>query len=288
MADNKVNFLRGTSAEYEAKTKDNDTFYYTTDDGKLYLGETEITSIEIDDTSTTATDKTWSAKKISDSIPTELPANGGNSDTVNGKTVQLAFFRGISGLNEAGISVSATDTADAIWKAIPAGSVFVTETQVLTDASWNFPAETFQQTTDNTSHHSILIIKLSNNRPAGIYLYPKEVGKIYYAYVDTNGSFSGIWKVVGEGCNAGLVNSRHSGRIATKKADGNYWSETAENINDAFIQWDGKKYFVLRTVGGNKTMVDNAATLETHPASDFVLKTDYDALVARVAALESK
>ena len=87
MADNKVNFLRGTSAEYEAKTKDNDTFYYTTDTKKLYLGETEITGIEIDDTSTTATDKTWSAKKINDSIPTSLPANGGNAATVNGHSV---------------------------------------------------------------------------------------------------------------------------------------------------------------------------------------------------------
>ena len=68
MANNKVNFLRGTSAEYETKTKDNDTFYYTTDTKKLYLGETEITGIEIDDTSTTATDKTWSAKKISEHV----------------------------------------------------------------------------------------------------------------------------------------------------------------------------------------------------------------------------
>ena len=51
MADNKVNFLRGTSSEYEAATKDNDTFYYTTDDGKLYLGNKEITggNITVDD-----------------------------------------------------------------------------------------------------------------------------------------------------------------------------------------------------------------------------------------------
>ena len=49
---NKVNFLRGTSAEYEAATKDNDTFYYTTDNGKLYLGDKEITgeNITVDDT----------------------------------------------------------------------------------------------------------------------------------------------------------------------------------------------------------------------------------------------
>lgn len=63
---NKVNFLRGTSTEYATSTKDNDTFYYTTDDEKLYLGNKEITGIEVDDTSTTATDKTWSAKKISE------------------------------------------------------------------------------------------------------------------------------------------------------------------------------------------------------------------------------
>ena len=80
---NKVNFLRGTSTEYATSTKDNDTFYYTTDDEKLYLGGTEITGSEIDDTTTTATDKTWSAKKINDSIPTELPANGGNADTID-------------------------------------------------------------------------------------------------------------------------------------------------------------------------------------------------------------
>ena len=81
---NKVNFLRGTSTEYATSTKNNDTFYYTTDDEKLYLGNKEITGIEIDDTSTSETDKTWSAKKINDSIPTELPANGGNADTIDG------------------------------------------------------------------------------------------------------------------------------------------------------------------------------------------------------------
>lgn len=50
--DNKVKFLRGTATEYEASTKDNDTFYYTTDDEKLYLGNKEITGggVTIDDT----------------------------------------------------------------------------------------------------------------------------------------------------------------------------------------------------------------------------------------------
>lgn len=45
MADNKVKFLRGTAAEYEASTKDNDVFYYITDTQKLYLGANEVTGV---------------------------------------------------------------------------------------------------------------------------------------------------------------------------------------------------------------------------------------------------
>ena len=132
--DNKVNFLRGTSAEYEVSTKDNDTFYYTTDTKKLYLGENEVgngidpkviqahidnqtihakvwrgtqeeyNAIEpkeddtvyiikdsdntladklIDDTSTTATDKTWSAKKINENdevARTAINTHAGNDE----------------------------------------------------------------------------------------------------------------------------------------------------------------------------------------------------------------
>lgn len=171
----------------------------------------------------TAEDKAaWNGKAEFSDIPTTLPANGGNADTVNGKTVQLAFFRGISGLNKAGIEIASTDTADAIWKAIPTDSVFATETQFLTDASWNFPA--------GTNQHSVLIMKLSNNRLLGMYLYPKSGGYVYFANVDGNGSYAGNWRKI---CDGG-----------------------------------------------------DAATLAAHPASDFVLKSDFDALAERVAALE--
>lgn len=48
--------------------------------------------VSIDDTSTTDTNKTWSAKKISESIPTSLPANGGNAATVGGKTIDSFIY----------------------------------------------------------------------------------------------------------------------------------------------------------------------------------------------------
>ena len=52
MANNKVKFLRGTSNEYAVAEKDNDAIYFTTDDGKLYIGNKEISgdgSLIIDD-----------------------------------------------------------------------------------------------------------------------------------------------------------------------------------------------------------------------------------------------
>lgn len=39
---NKVKFLRGTSGEYAVAEKDSDTIYFTTDDGKLYIGDKEV------------------------------------------------------------------------------------------------------------------------------------------------------------------------------------------------------------------------------------------------------
>ena len=52
MANNKVKFLRGTSGEYTVAEKDSDTIYFTTDDGKLYIGDKEVSGsdIIIDDT----------------------------------------------------------------------------------------------------------------------------------------------------------------------------------------------------------------------------------------------
>ena len=39
---NKVKFLRGTSNEYAVAEKDSDTIYFTTDDGRLYIGDKEV------------------------------------------------------------------------------------------------------------------------------------------------------------------------------------------------------------------------------------------------------
>ena len=81
MADNKVNFLRGTSAEYESKTKDNDTFYYTIDDEKLYLCDKEITSrgITIDNALSDTSENPVQNKVITDALKNK--ANNSHTHT---------------------------------------------------------------------------------------------------------------------------------------------------------------------------------------------------------------
>lgn len=83
MADNKVKFLRGTSAEYESSIKDNDIFYYTTDTEKLYLGNKEITggSVTIDDTLSDTSENPVQNKVVKQAIDNKADKTVATTDT---------------------------------------------------------------------------------------------------------------------------------------------------------------------------------------------------------------
>ena len=89
--------------------------------------------------------------------------------------------------------------------------------------------------------------------------------------------------------NANTVNGRHAYRIPTLDANANLYDANAENINDAYLQWDGTRYFKLRTFGGNLTAVDyatNAGNADTvddihiHCVNDGVSGTSWFAVFA--------
>ena len=97
MADNKIKFLRGTSNEYAAVEKDNDTIYFTTDDGKLYIGDKEVSGESIKALNShindnvkhiTSTERTnWNAAKThadSAHAPSNAQANVIETIKVNG------------------------------------------------------------------------------------------------------------------------------------------------------------------------------------------------------------
>lgn len=157
----------------------------------------------------TAAEKTsWNGKAELSDIPTELPANGGNADTLEGK--------------------NSTDFVQNYKSYISEGSI----KDFLLTANSGYAFVSPDVTDMPIDNHSWWFLRIE--RPEGSHI-------VAYA--------------------AGIGNSSEY-RIIYNATSGN-WSS----------------WFNIADFG-------NAATLGTRPASDFVLKTDYDALAARVAALE--
>ncbi len=100
---------------------------------------------------------------------------------------------------------SLTDTANNIWRAIPENSIFMKEVESLTDASWAFPS--------GSALHTLIIAKVSAVRPAGIYLFPKVSGNIYYALINNDANFVSTWYAINDGGNANTA--QKAGTLAT-------------------------------------------------------------------------
>ena len=127
-------------------------------------------------------------------IPTSLPANGGNAATVNGKKINWNIYS-----NPTQFGKALTDTANDIWLALPSSSVLVVSVTVLSSDTWNFP--------DKTSYHTLVMIKYNGSRTGGIFLYPKDSGKTYCAYLTSNNQFNPVWYNIADGGNADTVNN---------------------------------------------------------------------------------
>lgn len=90
---NKVKFLRGTSGEYAVAEKDSDTIYFTTDDGKLYIGDKEVSGsdITIDDTLSNTSENAVQNKVIKSYVDNSLAniqtALSGKVDKEEGKSL---------------------------------------------------------------------------------------------------------------------------------------------------------------------------------------------------------
>ena len=83
---NKVKFLRGTSNEYTVAEKDNDTIYFTTDDGKLYIGDKEVSgdgSITIDNTLSDTSENPVQNKVIKQAIDNKADKSLYGDTTIN-------------------------------------------------------------------------------------------------------------------------------------------------------------------------------------------------------------
>lgn len=206
MADNKVKFLRGSSNEYKSTVKDNDTFYYTTDDEKLYIGDKEITGggVTVDDALSDTSEHPVQNKVITNAlnnkadlsdIPTSLPANGGNADTVG--------------------NISATNLVRTLG--------VISDTDFLNNAA--FYEYSYEASINATTASAIglpakfYIIKgfqfVNNGKYAVQIAYPRNhTGQAMLRYA--NGVCWTLWKGLGDGCDADTVDGKHANEFFPK------------------------------------------------------------------------
>ena len=157
-------------------------------------------------------------------VLTATTFSGNLSGNVNGKNINWNIYSDPTQFGKA-----VTDTATDIWTSLPSQSMFIIETKLLTDSSWNFPSD------ENATLHTLVMMKDTSARPAGIYLYPKTSGNIYYALVDNDGNFVSTWYKINDGGNADTVDTNAVNPGTAKwyyptLVDSNNSSATAETI----------------------------------------------------------
>ena len=208
---------------------------------------------------TAAEKSAWNGKAEVSDIPTSLPANGGNADTVGGYTADGLYHSRAVATNadecvKNGNYMTAPDCLN-----IPIDAYGLISTEVSVDGTW------------------IL------QRYTAISYTP-----YCYARSQTNGGAWTDWKRVGDGGNAAAL--RTSGEDGTPYGDSYLMAAQYNKSGDNTFR------IFVTPVEGNVVWVsvdraDHAVdsdTLDGKHASEFVMHSAYDELAARVAALEVK
>ena len=202
--------------------------------------------------------------------PSALPANGGNSLTVNGHTVN----------SDVPYNAVFTDTVynDAHIISALEGKSGIGHTHSrleITDFPSALPANGGNaDTVGNISdgYYIGLFSNVGTKLPADTRLYGKYNGKTNDGRMfltTTPNSDNIIHEVaVAYAYDAELLNHRESGRIATRNIDGTYYNPINKHEYDAYIQWNGS-HFVLKTYSGNATAVDYAYTANAANSANY-------------------
>lgn len=310
---------------------------------------------------TTDEKSAWNAKAELSDIPTSLPANGGNADTLGSiPASELERVTSViaSGTLENGISFAALDTGEGdthiraqINSNLNRLTLYKTtdnwKTQTTIPLTAEYQTEFFLEdgtdvlayiTSDFCPSKANTIVRIMNSPTcptnygysASDNDFSYDIFKLdnYYSRVKAydvrsnvefiNGCFAGVWSGwirSADGGNAASLGGYHvvDGNDLYSPADSDggqigIGSFYQDNLNHGFVDVVGKDRRRMRmhltahadalprfykyeptTDTWSEISVASAANanyLENHPASDFVLKSEYDALAARVAALE--
>lgn len=191
---NKVKFLRGTSNEYTVAEKDSDTIYFTTDDGKLYIGDKEILGESIKAFNShindsvkhiTSTERTnWNAAKThadSAHAPSNAQANVIETVKVNGTALTPSSKAVDITVPSYSIMTGATSSASGTSGLVPAPASGNQSSYLRGDGTWAVPTNTDTKVTNtlNTTAKAYVTGTTSSSTNTGTQVFDTGV------YLDT-------------------------------------------------------------------------------------------------------
>ena len=194
MADNKIKFLRGTSSEYTAVEKDNDTIYFTTDDGKLYIGDKEVSGESIKALNShindsvkhiTSTERAnWNAAKThadSAHAPSNAQANVIETIKVNGTALTPSSKAVNITVPSYSTMTGATSSAAGTSGLVPAPASGKQSSYLRGDGTWAVPTNTDTKVTNtlNTTAKAYVTGTTSSSTNTGTQVFDTGV------YLDT-------------------------------------------------------------------------------------------------------
>ena len=179
-------------------------------------------------------------------IPSSLPANGGDADTVGGKSPSdFLPFQAYAPIYTGNIKDISKMGTYSCYK----GNC----TNLPDIDMW---AYVIMIRFRDAGYRTFLCIEFNPNPTT------QHCRNIYIAReYDVDSSRNMIWYKACDGGDAATVNGRSAFRIPTLDSSGNLWDASTPNINDLYAQWDASnQYFKLKTFGGNNVAVDIATS----------------------------
>ena len=236
IARNKLNVLTNNKADKTVATTSTDGLMSAEDKVKLDAFEITTTGGKLHDKDIATTDL----------IPTTLPANGGDADTVGGKSPSdFLPFQAYAPIYTGDIKDISNMGTYSCYK----GNC----TNLPDIRMW---AYVIMLRFRDAGYKTFLCIEFNPESST------QHCRNIYIAReYDVDNSGNMIWYKACDGGDAATVNGRSAFRIPTLDSNGNLWDASAPNVNDLYAQWDAsKQYFKLKTFGGNNVAVDIATS----------------------------
>ena len=273
MANNKIKFLRGTSDEYTAAKKDNDTIYFTTDDGKLYIGDKEILGESIKALNShindsvkhiTSTERTnWNAAKThadSAHAPSNAQANvietvkvNGTALTPNSKSVNVTVPTKVSELTDGSNYVKTTDSRLTDARTPKAHNQASNTINVMT--GYSKPSSTSAITTSDSLNTAIgkLEKALDSKQTSGSYAASNHThDDRYYTETEINTKLNTKLSTSLKGAANGLAELDSSGKVPSAQLP-SYVDDVLEYANQSSFPVKGESGKIYIAQDTNKT-----------------------------------